>query len=195
LLVSILSLSIYLQPDRREIEEFVSRRVKRAVQFTILVAFFLIYQWVIGIWAIINPGHLARLLLDVGTIGIWGVLIFINGIMTFTLIENNYRPVLSRDLINIMFYFAVLYIALERFSFPWLAVGVASTVLSIVILYFLMELIKYLKILSMLVEPVSLYIPALGFRIFSGLIGLLLISFAYSEDVFKELIVLSYLFL
>ncbi len=193
-LISIFSLSVYLQPAREGIAEFVSRQIKRAMGFCFLVLLFLLFLWMVGIWLLINPSNLALALMGAGAVGLWAVLVVINAVMTYTLIKNNYRPVLSKDLIDIVVYFAVLYMVLERFDFPWITVGVASTILSVAIIYLLSVLVRYSRIFDIIVEPVNLYTLALGFRVFSGLIGLLLISFDYSENVFKELIVFSYLF-
>lgn len=194
LIISLFGLSVFLQPSRRNIAEFVSRQIKRIYVYGLLISLFLILQWIAGIWILVRPGEEALILMKIGGICLWAVLVLLNAVMTYILLKNGYRPVLSKDLVDIVVYFAVLYLVLEKFTFPWVTVGVVSTILTVLMLYMLNILIRYSRMFEDIVEPVNLYTLVLGFRIFSGLVGLMLVSLAYSQDVFRELVVFSYLF-
>jgi hypothetical protein len=192
--VSLVSLSIYLQPNRNEVSGFVSRRTKTALRFGFLVTVLFLYLVVVGVYLLITSNNLIRFMMFAGVVGFWSLLMFINITTIYVLAKNGYRPVLSKDVVDIMMYYAVLYLVLDRFNFPWLAIGVSSIMAAVVILYLLMIAFRYSKMMDAIVEPANLYTLGLGFRIFSGFIGLLLISIRFSENVFKGLIVVSCLF-
>jgi hypothetical protein len=139
----------------------------------------------VGIFLALEPSDFARFLMDAGAVGLWGILTSINAAMIYTLLKNGFRPALSKDFVDILFYFAVVYLVLEKLSLPWMAVAFASTVLMVAILYLLVTLIRYSRIIDIMVEPVSLHPLALGFRIFSVFIGLLLASLPHSCQLLR----------
>jgi|Deesub1362A_J573_1020465.scaffolds.fasta_scaffold00036_171 hypothetical protein len=195
LFTSLLNLSILLQPEREEISEVVSRGTKKAREYALIIFPVFLYFWVVVTWHIIKPSYLATILVDMGIIIIWIVLMYFNTGTMYGLIKKGYRPVLSKNLLDIILYIAVLYLILERIDIPWFMAGVIITIASLILLYCLYGLIVYRKLLKMLVEPVNLYFPALGLRVFSSLIGLTMILSADSSTIIKEGIVASYIVL
>jgi hypothetical protein len=183
-----------LQPNRKEVSEFVSRRTKIALRFGFLVTVFFLYLLVVGVYLLATSNDLVRFMMLAGVVGFWSLLMFINITTIYVLAKNGYRLVLSKDMVDIVIYYAVLYLVLDKFDFPWVAIGVSSIIVAVVILYLLIIAFRYSKMMNAIVEPVNLYTLGLGFRIFSGFIGLLLISIYFSENVFKGLIVVSCLF-
>ena len=170
--ISLINLSIYLQPNRKEVSEFVSRRTKIALRFGFLVTVFFLYLLVVGFYLLATSNDLARFMMFAGVAGFWGLLMFINITTIYVLAKNGYRLVLSKDVVDIVIYYAVLYLVLDKFDFPWVPIGISSIMVAVVIFYLLIVAFRYSKMMNVIVEPVDLYTLGLGFRIFSGFIGL-----------------------
>jgi|Deesub1362A_J573_1020465.scaffolds.fasta_scaffold00632_21 hypothetical protein len=193
-LVSLLNLSIYLQPNRDDIEKFVSRNIKLVVRFSFLLFLVMLFNWFTGTFMVFRPGEITRFFMDVGAIGLWVVLFTTNSITIFNLVKNGYRPVICQDSLNIVFYMAVLYLVLEKFSMPLMIVELVLALFLVTILYLLFTLSKYAGMLERIVEPVNIHPLALGFRVFSLIVGLQFMSLSYSRNAFIGLMVISYLF-
>jgi hypothetical protein len=186
------ALSFLLQPDRKEIEDYLNRKVDKAIYHIAILSLSLILIWVTGVWKLARPNYVNTILLDIAAIVMGTILIYVNISMIYMLIKIGYRPVFNRIIIDIGASLAVIWLVFEKFSLSWYVVVLISAVCVGIILYFLFWLLKYRQIVNIIVEPISIYRSGVGFRIFSILYGMSLISSGYSEEAYKGYIVLSF---
>jgi hypothetical protein len=192
LLLSLLSLSFILRLDRSVVEEFISWNIKSTFLYGVLFAMPLFFVWLSELWYVIEQNDASIVVRDYSFFALWMVLIYINISLTRRMIQNGYRPGINRDFINLLFYLPVMWFLFERVDFPWQIVVGTTTIFTVMAFYFLVEVRKYRKVALMIVQPVSLYTPAIGIRIFSSLLGLDLMAREYSENAFRGFIVLAY---
>ena len=189
---SVLTTSILLNPDREELSNYLNRKIDIAIFYGHLLAYILIYYAVVGLLGILMSGKIILMLIKLGGFAVWFVLIYMNLRIIYNLIKLNFKPVLNHRILDLIVYFTVAWLLLERLEISWMVIGVISTALGILIFIFNIRLIQYSKLIHMLPEPVDLYSVYLGFGIFSSLVGLQLVSHIYSENVFKGFIFLAY---
>ena len=186
---SLLNLNMML--TNRGMKDFINRQVKMAELHTIIILFTFLLTYISGMLILIFQSEWGIKSMRFSSVILGIGLLFIEIILLKNIIEFGYRPGFSITFSNSLVYIAVLGLIFDRIEIPWSVVAVVSTILAGCIIYFSLMLWKYRKIVNMLVELLDLYSPAVGTRLFSFTVGIILISYGHSEGVFKGLIASS----
>ncbi len=192
-LLSLLNLNIMV--NNRGVKEFVSKRIEMAKWHTAIILITIFITYMVGMLYLAIRSEVMREFMILVAIVLWTGLLVVEATTFRKLIGDGFRPKASKDFLNYIFYFGVLWLLFDRFTVPWAVIGTVSTVFVVAIVYFAVMLWKYSKIIHVLVEPLDLYTPAIGVRFFSALVGIILMSYGHSEGVFRGFIAIGFVVL
>jgi len=179
LVLSLISLDVML--GNREVKEIVNRQIWDAMWRIALILLVTVFVYLAGMLHFIIYSAMSRTLLHIATFILWVAFIFFEATLLKKLIESGFRPGFSRIFLDILAYLAVLWLIFDRVVIPWTVIAILSTIFMVVILYFAAMFWRYVRISHMIVDPADLYTPALGIRVFSAFMGIMLISIPLSE--------------
>ncbi len=190
--LSILSMSVIFGNDTRG---FINMQIDMAKSHATILLLITFLLYILG-----TVHYLARSSLTLNFVFLGAVIAWIGFLSmeigsVIKLYREGFRPKCSKTLLDVIVYMAVFWLILEKIDIHWTLLQVFLTIFIFGTLYFVRMLKKYRKMITVIVEPMDLYIPAVGLRLISAITGLSLISYAYSENVFKGMIALGYLIL
>jgi len=189
---SILSMSVIFGNDTRDFINMQIDMAKTHATILLLITFFL---YILGTVHYFARTNLSLDFVFYGAVIAWIGFISMEASSLIKLYREGFRPKCSKTLLDVIVYMAVFWLILEKIDIHWTLLQVFLTVFIFGTFYFVMMLKKYRKMIKVIVEPMDLFIPAVGLRLISAITGLSLISYAYSENVFKGMIALGYLIL
>jgi|GEM_PF-4751545 hypothetical protein len=169
--LSVFNLSIFLHPDRDPIKQYVSRKIRVAVSYTLLLLYSLIFIGVISVLTLLYPSTTSTFLRYLGSLVLAMALIVMNGHLAYNLVKEGFKPEITEDFLRVLMYVAIIFLIEEKMKFYTVPIEIVFPFLLVILLYFTVSLFRYSEIISMIVEPVDLYMSGLGVRIFSILIA------------------------
>jgi len=159
----------------------------------IFSSIFMVYTT--GILTLLDKNKITLGLMITSSIILGVLLVYMEATVTWAMLKEILKPRISRDLINIIFYIAVLWHIFESIDIGWLYVSIASTIFLLLAIPYMKSLWIYFRISSYIIEPVDLSYSTISIRIFSLLMGIHLVSIEMYMSVFRGFIALSYLML
>jgi hypothetical protein len=194
-LISLSLLSMSMMFGENGGKEFINREIKMAKWYTIIILLTIFFIYIVGVFNLMFLSALTRSLMLISIGVLWAGLAIIEVSMVIKLFQAGFRPKPSKRFFDAILYIVVLGLIFERFEISWTVIALLTTISMVAIIYFIVMLWKYGKMANILVEPLDLYAPASGFVFFSVFIGIVLISYGHSENVFRGFIALSFIIL
>ncbi len=178
-----------------EVRRFINTQITLAKMHAIFLVLITLYMYIIGIIHSILKSYVSREFIIAGVGIIWIGFLAIELSSIINLYRAGFRPRASKTLLDIAVYFAVFWFIMESINVKWIVIQIFTTIFMVCTIYFILMLNKYRKMVTMLAEPMDLYLPAIGLRMITAIAGLTLITYGHSEGAFKGLIALAYLIL
>jgi hypothetical protein len=172
-----LNLNILIS-DREGIEQNINRRVKDALRYLALSSYAVLLPSVFGALHMLFFTPQTKLLLKVSIGILWIVILYINLSMIIALWKADFRPKFKKELVDYAFYFAVLWLLFEKLDVE--ASHAVYTILTAIFIgslfYIIASIARYMRMMDVLVFPVSLYSMAFAFRVFTISMGFVLLG-------------------
>ncbi len=191
--LALLNLSFVL--GNREAIDILNAKIGLARIHAVVIFSSIFMVYTTGILTLLNKNEITLGLMIISSIILGVFLLYMEGTVSWTMFKEMQRPRISRDLLNILFYIAVLWHIFESVDVGWLWVSIASTIFLLLAIPYMKSLWFYFRISSYIIEPVDLSYSIISIRIFSLLMGVHLASIEIYMSVFRGFIALSYLML
>jgi|Deesub1362A_J573_1020465.scaffolds.fasta_scaffold00017_133 hypothetical protein len=191
--MSFLSMSIIFGDD--ETKQFINMQIDLARWHATILLIITFYMYLVGMLHSFARTQISLELVILGVTIVWIGFFVIELSSLIKLHQAGFRPKSSKTLFDIAVYLAVFWLIMERVDLHLTVLQIFTTIFIICTLYFVVMLKKYRRMVTILVEPMDLYVPAVGLRLISAIAGLSFITYGYSESAFKGLIALGYLVL
>ena len=162
--ISIITTSILLNPNE-ELSNYLNRKIDIAISHGQLLAYILTYYTILGIWELIQPSEPIIQLLKLGGFAMLILLIYMNLRIIYNLVRMNFKPALNKNLLDVIMYFAVAWLIIEKIPISWIIIGIISVILTAFIFIFNIRLFQYSRLISILPQPVDIFPVFLGYRI------------------------------
>ncbi len=132
---------------------------------------------------------IVKIIVDLASV--FYILIF-NVVLLYTILDSKFKLKFCKDAIQIPFYIALLWIIFEeKLKSDPIIVEVAVVMLIVSISAVLLKLLRYIKILKMIVEPVDMKSSLLAFLVFMMLYTTSTLAEFYDLNVARSMLVVS----
>lgn len=190
ILISFFDLNIIL---RKESSDTLNPMVLESYKISIMLLFAMLFTWIAGVYYWITYSLLGKFLMELSSY-ILAVVLVISTISRFRVYikEGMFKFRITKDFIDVLMYFAVLWIIsihFSKLSYPILAI--LSTLTSVLSIYFVFLLGKYYRFRSYFVVPLDLYGFYLSLSLSTACLGMLFFArFFYVQSylLFADLI-------
>ncbi len=173
LITSLFVINLLLNESSRD---YLNAKHDLAYFLSYLVSFGILVTWISGVYYYTTFSPLGRYMMVFSAELFWIILFVGNLVILRFLWSNGIRINSNHSYANFVFYFAVLWLLSRNLPMSYPLLFALSTICSILILYFIFLLRKYLSLVEVFVVPVDVYKFFLSFSIVSVLFSLLMLA-------------------